>query len=45
MITPKREALATAPETYISEAGDHPSTAEVGLGDEPDFSALSNRGE
>ena len=39
IITPKREALAADPRTDISEAGEHLSAAEVGLGNEPDFSA------
>ena len=39
MITPEREAPATVPRTDISETGEHLSTTEVGLGNEPDFSA------
>ena len=36
--TPEREAPATVIETDNSKAGDHLFTAEVGLGNEPDFS-------
>ena len=38
MITLEREAPLAVPRIDISEAGEHLSTAEVGLGNEPDFS-------
>ena len=45
MITPKKEVPATVLKIDISEAGEHLSTVEVGLGNVPDSSAWSNRGE
>ena len=39
MIAPEREVLVAFLETNINEAGEHLSTVEVGLGNEPDFSA------
>ena len=38
MIGPEREVSTTVLETDISEAGEHLSTTEVGLGNEPDSS-------
>ena len=38
MITLEKEAPTMVLGTDISEAGEHLSTAEVGLGNEPDFS-------
>ena len=38
MITPEREVPDAVLGTEISEAGKHLSAAEVGLGNEPDFS-------
>ena len=39
MIAPEREVPAAVLETDISDAGEHLSASEVGLGNEPDFSA------
>ena len=39
MIAPERKVPTTVLETDISEAGEHLSAAEVGLGNEPDSSA------
>ena len=38
MIKLEREAPVAVPKTYSSEAGEHLFAAEVGLGNEPDFS-------
>ena len=42
-ITPEREALVVVPGTDISKAGEHLSTVEVELGNEPDFSLRVTR--
>ena len=39
MITSERKVPTTVLETDINEAGEHLSTVEVRLGNEPDFSA------
>ena len=39
MIASKREVPAAVLKADINEAGEHLSIAEVGLGNEPDFSA------
>ena len=45
MIALEREVPATVLEMDISEAGEHLSAIEVGLGNKPDSSAYSNLGE